>query len=47
LVIFVLLGAIADLTLIGLSHDNPYLTPPDKLRFDFCVMIERVPSVSR
>ncbi len=29
-----------DLMLIGLPHDNPYLTPPDKLRFDCCVMIE-------
>lgn len=28
-----------DLMLIGLPHDNPYLTPPDKLRFDCCVMI--------
>ncbi|MCI0362612.1 MAG: helix-turn-helix domain-containing protein [Phycisphaerales bacterium] len=29
-----------DLMLLGIAHDNPYLTSPDKLRFDCCVLID-------
>ncbi|MDQ3071000.1 MAG: AraC family transcriptional regulator [Acidobacteriota bacterium] len=28
-----------DLMWIGVPHDNPHLTPPEKLRFDCCVMV--------
>ncbi len=31
----------ADVMWIGMPHDNPHLTPPDKLRFDCCVMVGR------
>jgi AraC family transcriptional regulator len=26
---------------IGMAHDNPHLTPPDRLRFDCCIMLTR------
>jgi AraC family transcriptional regulator len=29
-----------DLMLLGIAHDNPYLTSPDKLRFDCCALID-------
>lgn len=28
-----------DVMWIGVPHDNPHVTPPDKLRFDCCVMV--------
>lgn len=27
--------------LLGIDHDNPHVTPPDRLRYDACVVIER------
>jgi AraC family transcriptional regulator len=28
-------------TLIGISHDNPHVTPPDKLRYDACIATDQ------
>jgi AraC family transcriptional regulator len=34
-------GKLTDVMWIGVPHDNPHLTPPEKLRFDCCVMVSR------